>query len=69
MAGLGESMLSGYIAEDVAFFSPITLTSDGGTRLERAGDGLVGIKVNDTIQNSAVIQSQKYELTGLRRAE
>jgi hypothetical protein len=69
VSGLGESMLAGYIADDGAFFSPMTLTSDGGTRLERAGDSLVGMKVYDTLRNSAVVQSQKYELTGLRRAE
>lgn len=67
VAGLGESMLSGYVAEDGAFYSPMTLTSDGGTRLERSGDELVGMKVYDSLQNSAIVQSNKYELTGLRR--
>lgn len=69
VSGLGESMLTGYVAEDGAFFSPITLTSDGGTRLERAGDGLVGMKVYDNFQNSAVVKSDKFELTDLRRVE
>jgi hypothetical protein len=63
VAGLGESVLTGYVAEDSAFFSPMTFTSDEGYRLERAGDGLVGMKVHDARQNAAIMQSNKYDLT------
>lgn len=61
-AGFVVSMLSGYIAEDGAFFG-------SGARLERSGDGLAGIKVHDIYRDSVLVKSDKEELTGLRRVE
>jgi hypothetical protein len=62
VGGLVESILSGYIAEDGAFFG-------SGARLERSGDGLAGIKVDDIYRNSVLVKSDKQELTGLRKVE
>jgi hypothetical protein len=64
-----ESPINGYVGEDGAFFSPMTSMSDGAVRLERAGDGLAGMKVDDLYQDTGLVHSVKHEMTGLRRVE
>lgn len=61
-----DQLLGGYVAEDGAFFSPI---SDSGLRIVRVGELLNGIRVRDTYgPDSQLMRSELFELTGLRRS-